>query len=167
MSTTLHISNKILSLKGQMNITDELDSPLFTAQGEWAFFRTKWGLFQGERQIARIEKKLFSWSSTWLITSDIGNFTLKRKTWSWTRKYYVIDGPFDGAEIKGNLWDLKFEISHQGHQIAAIADKVFSIRDKAQITVHDDRPEGIIFTCIAMVATRLDKSAESSASSDG
>lgn len=167
MSTTLNIANKILSLKGQMNITDEQDSPLFTARGEWTFFRTKWGLFQGEQQVAHIEKKLFSWSPTWLITGHIGSFTLKRKIWSWTRKYHVIDGPYDGAEIKGNLWDLKFDISHQGQQIAAIADKVFSLRDKAQITVHDDRPDGVIFTCIAIVAARLDKSAETSANSDG
>jgi len=157
MSTVLSISNKIFSLKGQMFIDDENGERRYDAKGEFAFFCPTWTLKNSTKELATVVKKFWAWSPTWNVQSEIGNFVIKRKLFSWTRTYNVVGGSYDGAIIKGNIWDLKFEISHKDKCIASAKAKILSLRDTHNIQVHETKNDAELFTTITMVVLHLDK----------
>jgi uncharacterized protein YxjI len=157
MSTVLSISNKIFSLKGQMFIDDEKGERRYDAKGEFAFFCPTWTLKNSTKELAKVKRKLWAWSPTWNVQSEIGDFTIKRKLFSWTRTYYVEGGSYDGAIIRGNIWDLKFEISHQDKRIASAKSELLSLRDTLNIQIHETKYNAELFTTITMVVLNLDK----------
>ncbi|AOW76889.1 hypothetical protein A3Q34_08495 [Colwellia sp. PAMC 20917] len=157
MSTVLSISNKIFSLKGQMFIDDENGERCYEAKGEFALFCPIWTLKNSVKDLATVKRKLWSWSPTWNVESTIGDFIIKRKLFSWTRAYNVAGGLYDGAVIKGNVWDLKFEISYKDECIASAKSKILSLRDTHNILVHETNNDAELFTTIIMVALHLDQ----------
>ncbi|WP_089724400.1 hypothetical protein [Candidatus Thiosymbion oneisti] len=165
MSKTLCITNKLLSLKGKMSITDESENLIYDTEGEFAFFNPTWRINKGQKEVAFIRRKVFSWTPTWIVSSFIGDFIIKRKIWSWVRRYTIIDGPFNGATANGNMWDLRFEITRQGRRIAHAKGKLLTLRDKHVIEVIEDDEPSELITVIIMVTLHLDRKSESSDSS--
>jgi uncharacterized protein YxjI len=157
MSTVLSISNKLFSLKGKMFIDDENGDRLYDANGEFAFFCPTWTIKNSASEVASIKRKLWSWAPVWNVKSTIGDFLVKRKLFSWTRTYSVIGGPYSGAVVKGNIWDLKFAITHNDKSIASAKGKILSLRDRHNILVHDTDETSEIFTTIIMVTLQLDR----------
>jgi uncharacterized protein YxjI len=153
MTRLLSIANKLLSLRGRMEITDDQGNPAYDAKGEIAFLPT-WRIEGGGREVARVRKKLFAWVATWVVEGDLGEFAVKRKYFSWSRQFYVVGGALDGATIKGNLFDLRFEVRVGDALIAKATDRIFTLRDRQDIEVLGE-PE--LFVVIAMVILHLDK----------
>lgn len=151
MTQQLFIRNKLISLKGNIIICDEHDEPRYQAKGSFAVFYPRWRLFNGEAEIASLRRKIFVWRPTWQINSELGDFIIKKKLLSWYSRYKVFGGPFDGAEIKGNFWDLKFEISHQSQQLAKASGKLVSLRNRYAIELLRDDETTELFTAIVMV----------------
>jgi uncharacterized protein YxjI len=161
MSTVLSISNKLFSFNGKMFIDDENGDRLYDAHGEFAFFCPTWTIKSSAKEVATIKRKSWYWSPVWNVKSSIGNFLIKRKVFSWTRTYNVIGGPYSGAIVKGNIWDLKFSIIHNDTSIASAKGNILSLRDRHNILVHNTDNISEIFTTIIMVTLHLDRKDES------
>jgi uncharacterized protein YxjI len=153
MTRLLSIANKLLSLRGRMEITDDQGNPAYEARGEIAFLPT-WRIEAGSREVAQVRKKLFAWVSTWVVGGELGEFVVKRKYFSWSRQFYVVGGALDGATIKGNLFDLKFEVRVGDEVIARATDRIFTLRDRQDVEILGE-PE--LFVVVAMVILHLDK----------
>jgi uncharacterized protein YxjI len=165
MVTNLVISNKLLSLRGRMNITDLSDQLMYEAVGEFAFLSPTWRISKGAEQVATVRRKILSFVPTWNINSDIGEFAIKRKLFSFTRKYNVLGGPFSGVLISGNIWDLKFNISNGSETIARATSKILTLRDRHNIEVIKSGKEAELMTVIAMVTLHLERKSETEDSS--
>lgn len=157
MAQVLTITNKLFSLRGSMSINDAAGKPLYGAQGEFAFFAPKWRIYQSEQEVASIQRELFAWSPRWQVGGSLGAFQIKRKLWSWVRRYQIVGGPFDGAEIRGNIWDLKFQITHDKALLAHAVGKILTLRDTHSIEVTNDDPKATLVTVIAMVTVLMDR----------
>ncbi|UUI59057.1 hypothetical protein [Aeromonas salmonicida] len=166
MSKLLSINNKLRSLRGRLTITDESDEVAYDAQGEFSLFSLTWRLAKSGKEIATIRKKAFSWSPTWIINGELGAFIIRREIWSWVRCYRIIGGPFDGAEVAGNIWDMKFTISHHDQLIARAKGMILSLRDRHNIEVLQADPASESFTAIAMVTLQMDRRDENSNRND-
>lgn len=156
LTRSLTIANKLLSLRGEMSITDE-SGEVYEARGEFTFFSPTWHLSSSRGQLAAVRKKIFSWSPTWLVEGELGPFRIRRNIWSWVRHYRVIGGPFDGAEIKGNLWGLKFKITHHAQEIARANGRILTLRDTHRIEIVESDPRAELFTAISMVTLHMDR----------
>jgi uncharacterized protein YxjI len=143
-----------------MTISNEDGELVYEARGQFAFFSPTWRLTTPDGEVATIKRKIFSWSPTWLVAGELGPFEIRRKTWSWVRRYQVIGGPFDGAEMTGNFWDLKFKISHRSREIARAKGKMLALRDTHNIAVLEPDRQSKLFTAIAMVALHMDRNDE-------
>lgn len=154
MTRVLSIANKLLSLRGRMEITDEHGSLAYEARGELAFLAPTWQINSGENEVATVRRKIFSWAPTWIIQYGSEEFHIKRKLLSWTRQYYAVGGPYDGAITQGNLWDLSFRISRDHETIAVATGKILSLRDRHNFEVTG---EGEVFAVISMVVLHLDR----------
>lgn len=162
MSTVLSISNKLLSFRGRMSIGDENGKALYDANGQFSFLWPTWTLRKSDKHIATVKRKLWAWQPTYIIDSCLGDFVVKRHLFSWTRSYTVIGGPYDGAEIKGNFWDLKFRVTHGNKCIASAKGQILSMRDTHSILVHNGKTDDELFTTIVMVVLQLDKQSDRS-----
>ncbi|XOV77968.1 MAG: hypothetical protein ACFHVJ_13565 [Aestuariibacter sp.] len=167
MPTNLVISNKLLSLRGRMEITDENGILLYDAVGELALFSPTWRITKGQEQVASVKRKTFSFAPTYFVKSKLGDFVIKRKVFSLSRRYHILGGPFNGAVISGNLLDLKFNINHGTQTLARASGNVLSLRDRHNIEVTSTQPEAELMTVIAMVTLNLDKKSDSSSGSIG
>jgi uncharacterized protein YxjI len=154
---TVIISNKLLSILGRMSITDESGAERYDARGGFAFFRQTWRIHRDSREVAAIRRKILSWASTWNITSELGHFSIRRKIFSWRHRYRVIGGPFDGAAIVGNLWDLNFAIACREESIARATGTLLTLRDRHTIEILKDGDAAELFTVITMVTLHLDR----------
>ncbi|SFV17365.1 LURP-one-related/scramblase family protein [Pseudoduganella namucuonensis] len=154
MPKTLNIANKLLSLRGRMDISDERGELAYEASGEWGFLSRTWNITRAGTEVARVRRKILSWVPTWLVSGELGDFQVKRKVFSWTRQYYVIGGPLRGAVIKGSLFERRFEIAKGQETIAKATGEIFSLRDRHRIEIYGDNE---LFTVIVMVVLQLDR----------
>ena len=160
MNRIMSVSKRLLSLRGRMDVQDEQGNVIFEAVAEFAFLRPKWVLRDEKQILATFYKKRWSWTSSWTIESEIGDFTIKRLVWSWKRRYLVSGGPFDGAKVEGNGWDMKFSVAHKDTLIAQAATQVLTLRDRIQIELLDDRKAVVLFTAIVILILMQDKQGE-------
>jgi uncharacterized protein YxjI len=153
---TLTISNQLLSIRGRMAIVDESGQPAYEAHGSFALIRPTWRISKGSRQVATVRRKIVSFTSSWKIKGELGTFVIRRKLLAWRHRYKTIGGPFDGATLKANLWDLKFVIAYRDAVLARAAGTLLTLRDRQTIEVLQDGDAAELFTVIAMVALHLD-----------
>lgn len=167
MSRQLNISNKIFSLRDRMLVSDASGRIVYEAAGDFTLFRSTWRVYRSGAQVAVIKHKLFSLSSTWLVSGSLGEFKIRRKILSFTRSYKVIGGLFDGALISGSLLGFTFEVSHSGTTIASSHEKFLSLRDNYSIDILSENSDDELLTVISLVALRLDKANEQKAEALG
>jgi uncharacterized protein YxjI len=160
MTTNLVISNKLLSLRGRMNITDDSGNIIYEAVGELSFFSPTWRITKGAREVATVQRKIFSFSPTWSISGELGEFLIRRRIFSLTRKYDVLDGPLNGASISGNIWDLSFVILNGSEVIARATGKILNLRDQHNIEIINSDKESELMTIISMITLHIDRSSE-------
>jgi uncharacterized protein YxjI len=153
---TLSISNQLLSIRGRMQITDQSGQPVYEARGSFALIRPTWRISKASREVATVRRQIVSWTSTWKIQSELGNFSIRRKLLSWRPQYKTRGGPFDGAVLKANIWDLKFTVSYRESLMARAAGSLLTLRDRQTIEVLLDGDAPELFVVIVMVALHLD-----------
>ena len=154
MSRTLSIANKLLSLRGRMTVVDESGATAFEAHGTWSFFVKRWLIEQNGKTVLSLRRKIFALRTTWLVSGELGEFRLRRKWLAFTRQYVAIGGPFDGAQIKGNVLGLKFSVTHGKRPLATVRTKLLTLRERQTIDVEDD---AVAFVVAAIVVMRLDR----------
>jgi len=158
MSKILSITNKLFSLKGTINVTDIDDNLCYQAKGNFSFFRNKlWTVTKDGDTIFTIRKKVFSWSHTYMVSSDIGDFDLKRKSLSMKRRYYINNGEYKDTLAVGSFWDQSFKISQNENIIAQSKSKAWTIRDRHAVELLDESPVTEKITVIFMLMNQLEK----------
>jgi uncharacterized protein YxjI len=143
-----------LSVRGAIEVADQDGDMAYHGKGELALFSARWRVYRGDSLVGSIRRRVFAWTSTWDIDGDLGNFVIKRKLFSLSRKYYAIGGSLDGATITGNLWDFRFRVSRGEETLARAARRILSIRDRIDVEVTAE-PE--LFVVFAMLVLQLDR----------
>jgi uncharacterized protein YxjI len=154
MARILSVSNKLLSLRGGIDIMDAQGMVAYRATGSFALFSPKWRIFQGDKEIASVRKRVFSFAPTWDFEGELGAITIRRKIFSFVRRYYTLGGPVDGAVVIGNLLDLRFKVSHAGVTLAKASGRVLTIRDRHEVEVLENPEQFVVF---AMLVVQLDR----------
>jgi uncharacterized protein YxjI len=159
---TLTITNRLLSIRGRMEIVDASGQPAYEAHGSFALLRPTWRISKGSREVASIRRKILSFTSTWKVKGELGTFMIRRKLFAWRHRYKTIGGSFDGATLNSNIWDLKFVISYRDAVLARASGTLLTLRDRQTIEVLQEGDAAELFTVIAMVALHLDHRDEKS-----
>lgn len=163
MTRTLQLASKILSLAGQIDITDQSGALAYEARAEFQLGGAHWDLFNGDVRLATLRRPRWAWNPPWRIDSFQGEWALKRKLFSMTRHYTVLGGPYDGATVSGNLWDRSFVIDHRGTTLARASSRLLSLRDVHEVQIL--HPDAELLCVLALVIVKDDR--RSAAASDG
>lgn len=160
---TLHIARKLVSLLGKIQITDDADTVLYEAKGQWGWLRKPWRITQGEQEVAVLARKLWSFAPVWEVdgrNASYPSYLLRGKLWSWRRQVAAVGGPFDGAVLKGSLFDMNFELTFHGQVLARAQSELLTIRTRHSIVLLDTSPEMERLTAILMIHLLVEKGEE-------
>lgn len=155
MTTYLSVSDRLLSLKGRIEITDQTGTPAYDAAGEFALFYPEWSISKNGRVVARVCRKLFAFRPTWRVSCGFGVFHIVKKIFSFSESFVVEGGPYDGAEVQGRVISRNFDINHGGRTIACATGSLVSLRDSYNVEVVDEGKHAEIFTVCAMVTHHI------------
>jgi uncharacterized protein YxjI len=157
MPRILTFSNALLSLRGRIEIGDEQGRPVYEARGEFSLFSPTWRVHAQGQEVVRLRKRLLAWRPTWDVQLGAQRMVVDRKLLSFTRVHRVHGGPYDGATLAGNLWDLSFAITRVQQVLARARSKLLSLRDVHTVEVLGSAPADELFVVAAMLVVLLDK----------
>lgn len=155
MPRVLSISNKLLSLRDRIEIFDDAGTVIYNCSRASLFSFRSFVIVAGEAEVARIRRKLFSWAPTWLVEGKAGDFAIRTRLFSLRRVYNVEGGPFHGAQVRGNLWDVKFTIALDETLVAQANRRLISLRDTHAIEVMRDDDASELLSVVAMIVVLL------------
>ena len=154
MPRVLRIGNKLLSLRHRIEIFDDAGAVIYGCARASLFSRS-FVVIAEETEVARIRRKLFSWTPTWLVEGRVGDFAIRTRMFSLRRVYDVKGGPFHGAQVRGNLWDVRFTIALGETLVARANKRLISLRDTHAIEVVQDDDSSELFSVVAMIVILL------------
>ncbi|UIF89455.1 hypothetical protein [Cupriavidus sp. UYPR2.512] len=161
MSRVLSVANKLLSIRGGIDITDGDGNLAYRGKGQFAAFSPTWRVYRGDNQVGTIRRRIFALVPTWDIAGELGGFMIKRKWFSFTRKYYAVGGPADGATVTGNLWDLKFQVARAGQTLAKARGRLLTMRDRHDVEVFHQPELFVVFAVLVLQMDRRDERSKS------
>ena len=65
MTRTLQMASRILSLAGQIDITDSAGALAYEAKAEFEWAGTHWKLFNGDVRLATLTRARWAWNPPW------------------------------------------------------------------------------------------------------
>lgn len=154
MSRILSVANKLLSLRGAVEITDAEGRLAYRAAGSFALLSPTWRIYRENVEVGSVRKRIFAFAPTWDFKGELGTFKVKRKVFSFVRRYYAVGGAAHGASVTGNLFDLRFNVSREGRTLAKATGRILTIRDRHQVEVLGE-PE--LFVVFAMLVLQIDR----------
>ncbi len=154
MPRVLRISNKLRSLRHRIEVFDDAGTVIYSCSRASLFSRS-FVVIAEQTEVAGIRRKLLSWTPIWLVDGKTGDFATKTRVFSLRRVYDVKGGPFHGAQLRGNLWDVEFMIALGETLVARANKRLISLRDTHAIEVVQDDDASELFSVVAMIVILL------------
>ena len=166
---SLFTTTKVFTLHHHIDITDDGESIVYTANTKFPSIRDKTDIQDAQgRFIAHIERKIFSLHERHFVDmADGTRFEISNELWHLVRDVTNIEGL--GWQLQGNILGLNFELyDAQGKIIAVIGQKMFSIHDKYCIDIYQPEHEKVVIAILVTLQHMIaDRAAASSGGSSG
>lgn len=154
MPRVLRISNKLWSLRHRIEVFDEAGTVIYSCSRASLFSRS-FVVIVEQTEVARIRRKLFSWTPIWLVEGKVGDYAIRTRMFSLRRVYDVKGGPFHGAQVRGNLWDVNYTIALGETLVARANKRLISLRDTHAIEVVQNDDVSELFSVVATIVILL------------
>lgn len=158
----LYIKQKVFSLSGKFTVKDEQENDVYYVEGSFMKIPKSYSIMNSNRnEVARITKKMFSFLPKFFVEVNGREVLMIKKEFSFFKARYNIDAA--GIEVRGNWWDMEFEVYQHGKVVGKVNKKWFSWGDSYQVQIEkDDMEEIIIALVIAIDCVKADEAAASS-----
>ncbi len=160
----LYIKQKVLSLSGKFSVKDELENEVYFVEGSFMQMPKTFSITNAAKQeVAMITKKVFSFLPTFFVDVHGQESMTIKKEFSFLKARYTIDAA--GIEVRGNWWDMNFEVHQNGKMIGDVSKKWFTWGDSYQLQITIDEMEPLLVALV--VAIDCAKAAQSAAAAGG
>ena len=142
---SLYTSTKIFTLHHHIDITDDAGRVAYQARSKMISIKDKTDIVNASgRSVAHIERKVFTIHEKHQVTMADGlQFELSTELLNIVKEVINIVGL--GWQLRGNVWELNFEIyDTDGRVIAVIGQKIISMHDKYCIDIYQPEVEPIV-----------------------
>lgn len=134
---TFQIKEKMFSLGGKFTITDLTGHPCYHVEGSLFPLPKTFKVFDEEEHlISQIEKKVLSFLPKFNVTLANGNHFTIKKDFSFLKPHYTIEDL--DMEVKGNFWDMDFQLLKDNQVIANISQQWFRMTSTYQVEVYSE-----------------------------
>ena len=129
---------------------NEAQQDQYFIEGSFLQIPKTFTIFDAQRaEVAVITKKMFSFLPKFYVEMDGRELLTIKKEISFFKARYSIDGA--GIEVRGNWWDMNFEILHQGETIGRVNKKWLSWGDSYEVHVLNDAYETIVIAIVVAI----------------
>ena len=131
------ITQKLMSLRGRYDITDENEQTVFSIKGKYTIPK-RYDISDAQGQlIAQLRSKVFDILPTYYLYEGGEKIGKVRKKISFFKPKFEID--CNGWQIQGNFlsWDYKI-VDAAGNIIATLSKEIFKIRDVYVMDIVND-----------------------------
>lgn len=158
----LYIKQKVFSLSGKFSVRDEQENEVYMVEGSFMRIPKTFSIMDSaENEVALITKKTFSFLPTFFVeVSGQGAVTIK-KEFSFLKARYSIEAA--GMEVRGNWWDMNFEVYQNGELIGTVSKKWFTWGDSYELQIANDETEPLLVALVVAIdCVKADEAAAAS-----
>lgn len=146
----LYVKQKMMSLSGKFSVTDEADNEVYFVEGSFMKIPKRFSMMNSAgQQVAEITKKPISFLPTFYVDVAGQETMTIQKEFSFFRANYRIDAA--GVEVRGNWWDMDFEVYQNGSLIGAVNKKWFTFRDRYEIQIANEEMEALMVSLVISI----------------
>ena len=158
------MKQKVFSVSGKFSVKDAEENEVYFVEGSFMQIPKTFSIMDDTRnEVALIKKKTFSFLPTFFV-EVYGQETMTiKKQFSFLKARYTIDAA--GIEVRGNWWDMDFEVFQNKKRIGAVSKKWFTWGDSYELQIADDEMESLLVALV--VAIDCAKAAQNAAASSG
>lgn len=160
----LYIKEKLLSLSGRFSVYDENENEKYKVEGSFLKIPKSFTIYDNSRnEIATITKNILTFLPKFTLSVNGKDVAVIKKELSFLKPKYTIEAA--GLQIRGNWWDMRFEIYHQNELVGRVNKEWFKLADTYTVEIIDDYLEPLVISIVVAIdCVRADQSAASSAS---
>jgi uncharacterized protein YxjI len=160
----LFIKQKVFSLSEKFTVKDQEEKDVYYVEGSFMRVPKTFSIKNtGRDEVALITKKVFSFLPKFFVEVDGQEVLTIKKEFSFLKARYTIDAA--GIEVRGNWWDMNFQVLQHGKVVGEVDKKWFSWGDSYRVQVLDEEMERIVLALV--IAIDCVKADESSSASSG
>lgn len=158
----LYIKQKVFSLSGKFTVKDKEQKDVYYVEGSFLQIPKTFSILNMARdEVALITKKTFSFLPKFFVEVNGQERLTIKKEFSLFKARYTIDGT--GVEIRGNWWDMDFQLLQNGEVIGQVNKEWFSWGDSYKVQIlNDEMEEVVIAIVVAIDCVKADQAAAAS-----
>lgn len=136
----LIVTQKLISLREQYSIADESGQELYQAEGSLLVVPKRFTIRdRAGNELATVRRQPISILPQFNLSIGGQQVAVIQKQISLIKPRYRVDGP--GLAVRGDIFNMSFEILKDGRVIGRVDKRWVSIRDVYAIEVYDERDE--------------------------
>lgn len=160
----LYIKQKLLSLAEQFKVKDAHGNDVYYVEGSFFKIPKTFTIYNmQDEEIARIKKKVFAFLPKFIVEMDGKQVITIQKDFTFFRSRYTIDAA--GVEVRGNWWDMSFQVFQHGEKIGQVSKEWFTWGDSYKVEILKDEMETLIIALV--IAIDCVKEAQNTAAAAG
>ena len=146
----LYIKQKVFSLSGKFSVTDEQENEVYFVEGSFMRIPKTFSIVDSAgNAVALITKKTFSFLPTFFVEVNGQEAVTIKKEFSFLKARYSIDAA--GMEVRGDWWDMDFEVYQNGEIIGAVSKKWFTWGDSYELQIANDEMEPLLVSLVVAI----------------
>ena len=157
----LYIKQKMLSLKDNFTVKDDQENEVYFVEGSFMQIPKTFSIMDSSKhEVALITKKTFSFLPTFFVEVNGQESVTIKKQFSFLKARYSIDAA--GMEVRGNWWDMDFEVLQNGESIGSVSKKWFTWGDSYQLQIANEVTEPLLVALVVAIdCAKADEAANS------
>lgn len=161
----LYIKQKVFSLSGKFTVKDQQEQDAYFACGSFMKIPKTFSITNNAgKEVALITKKAFSFLPKFFVEVNGREELTIKKEFSFFKARYTIDTA--GIEVRGNWWDMNFEVYQHGEVVGKVSKEWFTWGDSYRIQVLKEEMETLLLALVVAVdCVKADQAAASSVAS--
>lgn len=163
----LYIKQKVFSLSGRFTVKDQQEKDIYFVEGSFMKIPKSFTIKNSAgTEVALITKKTFSFLPKFYVEVNGHEVLTINKEFSFFKSRYSIDAA--NIEVKGNWWNMDFEIFQNGEMAGKVNKEWFTWGDSYKVQILKEEMETIVIALvIAIDCVKSDQAAASSAAGAG
>lgn len=146
----LYIKQKLLSLAEQFKVKDAHGNDVYYVEGSFFKIPKTFTIYNmQDEEIARITKKVFAFLPKFIVEMDGKQVITIQKDFTFFRSRYTIDAA--GVEVRGNWWDMSFQVFQHGEKIGQVSKEWFTWGDSYKVEILKDEMETLIIALVIAI----------------
>jgi len=158
----LYIKQRVFSLSGKFTVKNQEQKDIYYVEGSFLQIPKTFSIMNAERdEVALITKKTFSFLPKFFVEVNGQERLTIKKEFSLFKARYTIDGT--GIDIRGNWWDMNFQVMQNGEMIGQVSKEWLSWGDTYKVDILDEEMERVVIAIVVAIdCVKADQAAAAS-----